>query len=61
MTAPKKSTPEAAAPAPSTPEDAAPVVETAVVPRVDHVAAVSYRADGTPDQTAGYVTILPED
>lgn len=29
--------------------------------RVDHVAAVSRRADGTPDQTPGYVVVTDSD
>ncbi|MCR6647790.1 MAG: hypothetical protein NVV70_06480 [Cellulomonas sp.] len=27
----------------------------------DHVAAVSYRADGTPDQTTGFVVLVDEE
>lgn len=30
-------------------------------PTVDVVAAVSYRADGTPDQTPGFEVLVPED
>ena len=33
----------------------------AEVPTVDRVASVSYRADGTPDQTDGFEVIATED
>lgn len=67
MTA-KKQTPEDATPATKTPEDASPVVETPEAPAVvetpettvDVVAVPSLRADGTPDQTSGYVALVAD-
>jgi hypothetical protein len=50
-------TPEDATTTARTPEDAHPAHET----RVDHVAALSLRADGTPDQTPGYVVITDDE
>ncbi|MFE6228912.1 hypothetical protein [Cellulosimicrobium sp. NPDC057862] len=52
-------TPEDAATAPATPEDTAPVVQTPEAAR-DVVAVPSLRADGTPDQTAGYVALVAD-
>lgn len=57
MTASKPKTPEDATPAPRTPESAAPVAQTPEA-AVDVVAVPSLRADGTPDQTSGYVTLV---
>lgn len=64
----KKQTPEDANPAAKTPEDASPVVETPEAPAVvetpeatvDVVAVPSRRADGTPDQTSGYVALVAD-
>lgn len=52
-------TPEGGVTAPTTPEDAAPVVQTPEAAR-DVVAVPSLRADGTPDQTSGFVTLVAD-
>lgn len=52
-------TPEGAAQAPATPETTAPKPEIPEGAR-DAVAAVSLRADGTPDQTPGYVQLIKD-
>lgn len=57
MTASKPKSPEDATPAPQTPESAAPAAQTPEAV-VDVVAVPSLRADGTPDQTPGYVTLV---
>lgn len=59
MTAKKPQTPEDAIPAVENPEVAAPAVETPES-AVDVVAVPSLRADGTPDQTAGYVALVAD-
>ncbi len=56
-------TPEAAAVAPVDPSERVDNPEAAVSSpptHVDRVAAVSYRADGTPDQTDGFVVIAED-
>lgn len=52
-------TPEGAVQVPTTPETTAGKPETPEGAR-DAVAAVSLRADGTPDQTPGYVRLIKD-